>query len=196
MLNSNDVIWKALPGYEGRYEVSNQGVLRSIRTNHGTYQEKVISSRTRSVTCQYLYAQMSVNGAAIHIAIHRAVAAAFIPNPESKPMVNHIDGNKLNNNACNLEWVTCRENHLHAFATNLRDNSHIVELHLGSNSGCTSKYHNVTWDKSRGKWKATLKDQGKMLFQKRFDNEEDAALFVNNKLDELGFTNRPKNVIT
>jgi hypothetical protein len=45
---------------------------------------------------------------------------AFIPNPENKPFVNHIDGNKINNNASNLEWVTSQENHTHAMITGLK----------------------------------------------------------------------------
>lgn len=60
------------------------------------------------------------DGVIRHHKFHRLVAKAFIPNPENKPEVNHIDGNKLNNNVTNLEWNTAMENHRHARETGLR----------------------------------------------------------------------------
>lgn len=110
-------------------------------------------------------------------------------------MVNHNDGNKLNNNACNLLWATCSENHLHAYATGLRNSKGVTEYHIGSKVGLTSTFHNVSWDISRLKWKAALKDSGKMVFQKRFDCELEAAKYVNKMLDSLGYSNRPRNTI-
>lgn len=195
MLNSNDELWKDMIGFEGRYQVSNRGRVRSVLSNHGKYQEKIKAVRRRSATCHYLYVQLSIKDRPHHEAVHRAVAKAFIPNPENKPMVNHIDGIKLNNDACNLEWATCTENHQHAFDTGLRNAQHVADRQRGTKIGSSSSYHNVTWDTSRGKWKATLKDQGKMVFQKRFDCEIKAALHVNHMLDELGFFDRPRNII-
>lgn len=193
MLNLPNEVWKDIVNFEGRYQVSNLGRVRSIVTNHGKYQEREVTQRIRSKTCQYYYVQLWKKDSPTTCAVHRLVAKAFVNNPDSKPMVNHIDGCKLNNNASNLEWVTCSENHLHAFRTGLRKTN--TEALTGRKIGATSKYHNVSWDKSRNKWKATLKSKGKMLFQKRFDTEEEAALYVNEQLDILGLTDRPRNCV-
>lgn len=179
--------------FVGRYQVSNLGRVRSIRTNHGNYQEKLLTQRIRSNSCQYLYVQLSVDNKPIHIAVHRAVAMAFIDNPDKKPMVNHIDGCKLKNNASNLEWVTCSENHAHAYSTGLRQTN--AKAMVGNKSGNSSCYHNVTWDSSRNKWKASLKRQGKMVFQKRFDSEQEAARYVDQQLDLLGIQDAPRNCL-
>lgn len=178
-------------GFKGRYQVSNTGLIRSIQDNHGRYQEKLKSTRIRSKTCEYLYVQLSIKDKPYHEAVHRAVAKAFITNPDNKPMVNHIDGNKLNNNVCNLEWSTCSENHTHAYANGLKK----ATMHqLGVKNGKTSKYNNVTFDPTRNKWKGTMKHKGKMLPQKRFDTEIEAAEYVNYLIDTYEL-NRPKNII-
>lgn len=67
----------------------------------------------------YLCIKLKYRGNKYHYLLHRLVAEAFIPNPENKPMVNHIDGNKLNNHFMNLEWVTGKENMQHAVKNNL-----------------------------------------------------------------------------
>lgn len=195
MLNSNvNTEWKALVGYEGRYEVSNTGLIRSIRSNHGKYQERLIKPYVRSNTCRYHYVNLTVKDHTTTEAVHRAVAKAFISNPLNKPMVNHIDGNKLNNNAWNLEWCTCSENHKHAYATGLKSRKDCAKRMIGTKWGKTSNYRNVTFDPSRNKWKGTMKHKGKMLPQKRFNTEIEAAQYVNYLIDTYKL-NRPKNNI-
>lgn len=96
--------WRALPEYGGRYEVSNLGALRSKR--HGALRPFINRDG-------YLVATLSVEGQRIRTGVHRLVASAFLPNPENKAQVNHINGNKQDNRVENLEWMTCSENNLH-----------------------------------------------------------------------------------
>ena len=59
---------------------------------------------------------------------HRLVANKYIPNPDNKPVVNHLDGDKSNNHVSNLEWATQSENELHAYATGLKTTRHLTKL--------------------------------------------------------------------
>lgn len=112
-------IWKPVKGYEPLYEVSNFGRIRSKdRTVH------CADGRTRKFKGQivahgshprgYLKIGLSNLAKVDRLFVHRLVADAFIPNPENKEFVNHIDGVKTNNKADNLEWVTAQENTDHA----------------------------------------------------------------------------------
>jgi len=92
-------IWKEIPWYEWLYQVSNLGNVKSLKF----WKEKLLSS---FINKKYL----TVNLNRKQKAIHRLVAITFIPNPENKPQVNHIDWNKLNNCVDNLEWCTQSEN--------------------------------------------------------------------------------------
>ena len=89
---------------------------------------------------------------------HRLVALAFIPNPDNKPQVNHIDGNRLNNRIENLEWCTAKENTNHALANGLQIR-HKGEkcFHFGKRSGETNRAKKVL-DTSNGKIYDSLKD--------------------------------------
>lgn len=123
-MSKQGVIWKPIESYSEYYEISNTGIVRSkdrivydkngirLRLNKSKY----ISPRIG------LYKMVGLNKNRIQtqISIHRLVALHFIPNPENKPQVNHIDGDKMNNNVENLEWVTAKENCLHAFETGLK----------------------------------------------------------------------------
>jgi chemotaxis response regulator CheB len=95
------------------YQVSNLGRVKSFVTSN----PKLLKGTPNSKG--YPVITMKINGNYKTIKIHRLVALTFIPNPENKPCVNHKDGNKQNNKAENLEWVTKSENTLHAYKNNL-----------------------------------------------------------------------------
>lgn len=109
-------IWKDVNGYEGLYQVSNLGRVKSLenRSNH----KKEMIMRFAKIK-GYNKVTLSKNSESKSYPVHRLVATAFIENPDNKPHVNHIDGDKTNNNADNLEWVTDSENIRHAIKNKL-----------------------------------------------------------------------------
>lgn len=103
--------WKSIENYEGFYEVSNLGNIKNSKTG------RVLKPTDRGNG--YYCCTLCKNGTRKNIDIHRLVAKAFIDNPENKPEVNHIDGNKQNNCVENLEWATRSENEIHAMDNDL-----------------------------------------------------------------------------
>lgn len=95
-------IWKDIEGYEGLYQVSNFGRIKSFKS----FKSKILKPSLQSA--KYLQITLCKNEKK-SVLMHRLVAKAFIVNPNNLPWVNHIDGNKLNNNVDNLEWNTEKE---------------------------------------------------------------------------------------
>ena len=110
-------VWKDIVGYEGLYQVSNLGRVKSLNYKH-TKKEGVLAFKRHK--SGYLTVMLCKNGENKNRSIQTLVAGEFIENPENKPCVNHIDGNKENNAVENLEWVTYSENTRHAIRTGLR----------------------------------------------------------------------------
>lgn len=117
-------IWRDIQGYEGRYQISSLGRVKSLsrnvnnHTGHIKLNECILKQRTDYKG--YMRIDIRDNtGVRHYFGIHRLVAQAFIPNPNNKPQVNHINGNKADNRLENLEWCTNSENQKHAYRTGL-----------------------------------------------------------------------------
>ena len=143
-------IWKDIKGYEGLYQVSNLGRIKSL--------DKIIKQRSfKNSVATHIYKGKILmpfiqNQGYFYIGImgktfnlHRLVAKAFIPNPHNLPCVNHIDGNKQNNCVENLEWCSYSENMRHAvknglinFHTEKKKNSDLINIKKATES-CKKK---------------------------------------------------------
>lgn len=102
--------WRDIQGYEGLYQVSNYGRVKSIDRilpNGKTHKGKVLYVHLIN---GYPTVSLCKNSKQHNHKIHRLVAQAFIPNPDNKPCVDHIDADRANNNVVNLRWVTYQEN--------------------------------------------------------------------------------------
>ena len=95
--------------------------------------------------------------------VHRLVAEAFIPNPDDKPLVDHIDRNPLNNHASNLRWCSSAENN----------------RNKTKQTNTSSSFKGVSWDKSYEKWRAKIRINGTQTHLGRFNDEIHAALAYN-----------------
>lgn len=116
--------WKEIPGFNGAYMVSNYGrvlsvsrIVRSGKTNFVKTKDIIMTKRPNKKG--YDKVCLNLNGKTKSVFVHRLVAIAFIANPNNKPQVNHIDGNKSNNLVSNLEWCTNGENQIHAYRLGL-----------------------------------------------------------------------------
>lgn len=120
IVDGNNLVetWKSVIGYEGYYEVSNIGRVRSVARRVsayvGGYRDVPSCILQPSGSESYLSVNLSKGGMAKSHRIHVLVAKAFVPNPEKRPQVNHIDTNKRNNHYTNLEWRIRKGNAQHA----------------------------------------------------------------------------------
>ncbi|MCH4390375.1 NUMOD4 domain-containing protein [Staphylococcus haemolyticus] len=131
--------WKDVVGYEGIYEVSNKGRVRTHKNKttytkkHGVRHWKQRYLKDKTPNGRDVRVSLWKDGKHKDFLVHRLVAFAFMPVVKGKECINHIDGNPKNNNVENLEWCNHLENNRHAFETGLMHTNMAVKLinHLG-----------------------------------------------------------------
>lgn len=114
----SDEVWKDIKGYEGNYQVSNKGRVKAVshKVKRGfctcMTEEKILTAKKKrsNVGDFYFFFHLCKNGVFKNFYLHRLVAESFISNPDNLPQVDHIDGNKANNDASNLRWCTQIQN--------------------------------------------------------------------------------------
>lgn len=119
--------WKPIKGYEGLYEISNFGRVKSLVGWNGhkyVKREKILAPYKQQTNPNYSRSvvKLKKNGKGKEFKVHRLVAKAFIPNPKNYKVINHKDGNPLNNKVNNLEWCTQKMNIKHALENELKVN--------------------------------------------------------------------------
>jgi len=131
---NNDIIWADVVGYEGIYEVSNNGLVRTKEGKttytelHGTrvWKQRTLAQRAdHENSCRV---NLWIDGKPKTHLVHRLVAEAFITKVEDKNYINHKDGSRLNNHVDNLEWCNHSENQNHAYETGLSPLNHNIKL--------------------------------------------------------------------
>jgi hypothetical protein len=161
-MENNAEIWKDIVGFEGLYQISNYGNVKSCRRYvNAKFGKRVVNEKLLSLGKDkdgYFMAILCQDGIKKTVKIHRLVANAFIDKFDDKNIVNHIDSNKSNNIVSNLEWVSSLENSCHS------------RLKMKT----SSKYVGVCFHKKDNKFRATATIDGKTINLGRFENEEDA----------------------
>lgn len=110
--------WRDVVGYEGLYQVSSEGRVKNLerKVPHCSGGERIQKERILKPVVRgdgYLKVDLCAGGKRKMFAVHRLVCQAFHENLDNKPQVNHLNEDKKDNRACNLEWCTCKENNNH-----------------------------------------------------------------------------------
>lgn len=157
--------WKPVAGYEGYYEVSSRGRIRSISARRKRkISSRILKSGLRSDG--YHNVVLCKDGVARTRTVHRIVAEAFFG--PSDLSVNHKDGNRGNNGAENLEWLSIRGN-----------------IHAGNLCKKGSQFPGVAWDVRARKWISRIQVRGRRIYLGLFNSEQDASAAFNDALSKI-----------
>ena len=163
--------WRDIKGYEGLYQISNYGRTRAleIKLNCNLKYNRIRTKKALIKKNNFDkdgYCSVTLFNKKYHkkMRVHRLVGLAFIPNPENKPIINHIDGIKNNNILYNLEWCTNSENDLHAYRIGLRTVNKTGTGKFGKLNGSSKPIYMID------------KDTNKII--KKFDALADAARYL------------------
>ena len=181
--------WKDIKGYEGLYQISSLGRVYTFKRN-----KLMTPVKDRK---GYLRIKLRVNTCAKSLSVHRLVAEVFIPNPEDKPQVNHIDEDKTNNMVYNLEWVTGKENCNHG--TKIQRTIDTVSkpiLHI--TDGIINEYKNaVLASELTGMSTSGIRAQ---CYAEKITNKNNYFIYKNNSIPkyyyEYAFENKTTYTIT
>ena len=143
------------------YEISQYGNIRNVTTKN--------IKATRVSTNNYIAVDLSKDGNSKTYLLHRLIAIHFIPNPDNKQFVDHINGVKTDNRPQNLRWVTKSENN----------------MNQKKQDDKTSKYKGVYFNKRKNKWQAQIKKDGKWYGLRLHNNEKEAAQAYNDAAIEM-----------
>lgn len=172
--------WEKYPDGKERYFVSNLGRVYDNKN------KKILNQHTNKITG---YVTVHLGGKNEYV--HRAVALTFIKNENNKPQVNHIDGNKTNNNVTNLEWVTASENVIHAAETGLRNDSTPLQQAARRKTGKVTgkKLSSIMTERTKQKVEITETLTG---ITKVFDSGADASRYYGHTISwARGIINNP-----
>jgi len=179
-------IWKDIKGYEGYYQISNMGNVKSLEhtvtKSNGVVQirkERIMNKRES--TDGYYIAKLNMNNHSKSIAIHRLVAQHFIPNPDNLPEVNHIDTNRKNNRVDNLEWCTHKDNVRYS-----ADKGHYRNNKFGSNNGRARRVSLYNSDHQLIDSFDYIGDCARYMIDNQMCKQDYSTSYINNLRSQIG----------
>ena len=165
--------WKDIKGYEGLYQISNYGRIRSLKFRNKVCEKDRVIIMKPNLRNGYFVINLRKNANRKSFQVHRLVAQTFIENPFNYPIVNHIDFNPKNNNVENLEWCTQKQNVNHS-RCNMKGKSHKLR----------DKNYGITYRKKSDKYEVSVKKK----YYGRYKTLDEARKKRDEVLNELNIT--------